>query len=346
MKKIIFLIIFFSIIPFSVFATSGACSSHGGVNCSASVGLYGKVICNDGWTNSSVYYSSMSECVNSMDCPIRINDENLYNQLKQENNDAITKIKADNQISCDNYFQQLENSNNNLYQNCVTAVQSATRLSGGMNLVTTDCGAEKATRTEQNMTIKASCLHNSDDIIFKYQLLNSCITLDKTNHEVNCQTKYGDKSFYNAFKNTCDCQSGYITVNGGKCILADSYCVGISGQDSWFNFSTMNCNHCEQNGIKGKRENGQCVFSPIISTPTETTIVPTPQPQVIQKPTQTETKMKENPPTEPIQPIISNTASPSKNKVEQESLTPPQEKPVKKSWFKIAIEKIFNFFGL
>src|SRR5690606_993845 len=46
----------------SALATSGACSGHGGVDCSSSPTLYGNVICNDGWTGSSVLYSSVAEC--------------------------------------------------------------------------------------------------------------------------------------------------------------------------------------------------------------------------------------------------------------------------------------------
>ncbi len=43
-------------------ATSGACSGHGGVSCSAGSDSDGSVICSDGWRNSSVAYSSMREC--------------------------------------------------------------------------------------------------------------------------------------------------------------------------------------------------------------------------------------------------------------------------------------------
>lgn len=43
-------------------ATSGACSSHGGVNCSAGSDWDGSVICYDGWRASSVSYSSMVMC--------------------------------------------------------------------------------------------------------------------------------------------------------------------------------------------------------------------------------------------------------------------------------------------
>ncbi len=63
MKKTILNIIAIALIAPSVtLATSGACSYHGGVNCSAGASYTGKVQCNDGWTDSSVYFSDMQEC--------------------------------------------------------------------------------------------------------------------------------------------------------------------------------------------------------------------------------------------------------------------------------------------
>jgi len=44
------------------FATSGACSSHDGVNCGAGSDWDGSVICNDGWRDSTVSYSDMESC--------------------------------------------------------------------------------------------------------------------------------------------------------------------------------------------------------------------------------------------------------------------------------------------
>lgn len=47
-------------------ATSGACSSHGGVNCQIGPQANGKVYCNDpGWTDSIVGYDLMSMCQKS-----------------------------------------------------------------------------------------------------------------------------------------------------------------------------------------------------------------------------------------------------------------------------------------
>ncbi len=48
--------------PQIVYATSGACSDHGGVDCAAGSSSDGSVICNDGWSGSSVQYSSADEC--------------------------------------------------------------------------------------------------------------------------------------------------------------------------------------------------------------------------------------------------------------------------------------------
>lgn len=51
--------------PIFVFATSGACSYHGGVNCGVSQN-YGSLVCNDSWTNSSVNYYNIEECKTSI----------------------------------------------------------------------------------------------------------------------------------------------------------------------------------------------------------------------------------------------------------------------------------------
>jgi len=52
----------------SSLAVSGACSYHGGVNCSLGPDFDDSVICNDGWSDSSVNYWDMVECKNYL-CP-------------------------------------------------------------------------------------------------------------------------------------------------------------------------------------------------------------------------------------------------------------------------------------
>lgn len=62
MKKNLLILSVLLTIPSISFAISGACSYHGGVNCSAGATDTGKVQCNDGWVNSSVLFSDMEEC--------------------------------------------------------------------------------------------------------------------------------------------------------------------------------------------------------------------------------------------------------------------------------------------
>lgn len=59
------LVIIFLLMVVSAFAASGACSGHGGVDCSAGPDSDGSVICVDGWTDSSVSYDSMVKCQGS-----------------------------------------------------------------------------------------------------------------------------------------------------------------------------------------------------------------------------------------------------------------------------------------
>ena len=148
----------FFVLPNLSYATSGACSYHGGVNCSAGASLEGKVVCNDGWVNSSVYYSDAQEC--EMDCPMVFHNEATYNQLKKDNEDAIARIKTDTQIACENAFQSDESFNNQSYQSCVDAIQTSVRLSGGMNLVSTNCEAEKGQRTSLSQSRRSSAFQD------------------------------------------------------------------------------------------------------------------------------------------------------------------------------------------
>lgn len=60
-KRYSLLLIVLILFSNKAYATSGACSYHGGVDCSAGTALDGNAVCSDG-TESSVSYSSMSEC--------------------------------------------------------------------------------------------------------------------------------------------------------------------------------------------------------------------------------------------------------------------------------------------
>lgn len=85
------------LLPSSAFAISGACSYHNGVNCTASPNYDGNVICNDGWTNSSVKYVDTEECSDYINCT-----QTQYNDLLSKygiNNTKQQIIDLQNQIS-------------------------------------------------------------------------------------------------------------------------------------------------------------------------------------------------------------------------------------------------------
>jgi len=98
-NKICFLLVpivaLFFFIPLNkTLATSGACSYHGGVDCSAGASSDGNAICEDG-TESSVAYSAMAECINtsvtSNECsPLYASEEyNLYTRSSPAQQQAI-----------------------------------------------------------------------------------------------------------------------------------------------------------------------------------------------------------------------------------------------------------------
>ncbi|MFA6254020.1 MAG: hypothetical protein WC640_02020 [Candidatus Paceibacterota bacterium] len=67
MKKYILILSLLTLfgLPSLMLATSGTCSSHGGVSCSSGSDYDGSTICNDGWRDSTEYYSSVSLCSNT-----------------------------------------------------------------------------------------------------------------------------------------------------------------------------------------------------------------------------------------------------------------------------------------
>lgn len=97
MRKALFLYISaIFLFPLGVYATSGACSYHGGVNCSAGPSLYGNAQCSDG-TLSSVSYYDMAECSAaklpdpSLLCPAPIQycDYDSLNRLEELKKNAL-----------------------------------------------------------------------------------------------------------------------------------------------------------------------------------------------------------------------------------------------------------------
>lgn len=76
--------------PYYATATSGSCSYHSGVNCSIGPTLEGKVQCNDGWVNSTVYYADTDECkVTAVSCEYPAQPYCSLSQIETDRQSAL-----------------------------------------------------------------------------------------------------------------------------------------------------------------------------------------------------------------------------------------------------------------
>ena len=111
MKKTLTLFLF--LVPVVTFATSGACSYHNGVNCGAGASYTGRVQCNDGWINSSVYFSDAEECkVHQVPTCVypsewsSCKNESDYSRL--ESQISLSQIRTGTQFNSENNAQALK----------------------------------------------------------------------------------------------------------------------------------------------------------------------------------------------------------------------------------------------
>ena len=303
-EKIYISITILFLMPIISFATSGACSSHGGVNCSAGASIGGKVICNDGWTNSSVYFSEADECKASSCTPpsgtgcktendygalsVKLNaqggylgmsasQQSLLNQCRNEINSYRTDLQDYNNCLSDssNYNTSLNNYSDYQLNNFDSYLNSE------MQKYCIDEYGSKSLYISKNKA--CGCVSG-----YKFGKENQCIKVD-----MYCSERIGDNSYYNEPEEVCSCQSGYVLNDKNKCILGDLSCVNEFGENSWLNSTTMKCEWCEKNGVRGKKENDQCVFPVVI--PFETIVPKIQQLPIVEKPIQkkVETKLEE-----------------------------------------------------
>ncbi len=167
MRKIINVgILFIILVPCLVSATSGACSYHGGVNCSAGVSLDGHVQCNDG-SISSVMYDDMVMCKDT---------EHLCN--------AQESALIDSQMSIGTLRQQLSNLNS-LYQQKSAEYNSTT---GSQNIpslfISGQMAIEKAKRNAELQSISESIITAQQNLNYANGIARKiCATLGQTRYD-------------------------------------------------------------------------------------------------------------------------------------------------------------------
>lgn len=274
--KVLLILGLFIFIPNLSYATSGACSSHGGVNCSAQISRYDRVTCNDGWTNSSVYYYESDECQASSCTPpsgsgcktesdygalsVRLTSSGSYlggsassqkalNQCRNEINAYQSALQTYN--SC----MSRNNSNTSSYANPDSFVQTQMQ-----QYCVTNYGPDS-----YNDSVNQKCACKTG---YKFGKSGRCVP-----EAQYCLERIGAESYFNTSKQVCSCNNGYIlgvddrVIDGvSQCSLAASYCAKEYGPKSWYDNETGKCSWCTNGGI---RENGVCM-PPTIPTPTST----------------------------------------------------------------------------
>ena len=194
----------------SVFATSGACSYHGGVNCSAGALINGNAICNDG-TESSVSYSAMSECTASVDmCNVTNQIHTSFNYINQN---SVTR-----NITLDTIYQAIKNAQNTL-NNDQSSLNSA--ISNIQDTSTCDAGIQRLEQQRQN-ALKMGLANSGDE--------SSSFNQMSSSNSVNSQYDQLESQFRQSCNNTTSYYTSSVQIQSNSKIKNDQDCVNnLSG---------------------------------------------------------------------------------------------------------------------
>lgn len=258
MKKILISSLFLLtvlLVPHTSFATSGACSYHGGVDCSAGASLTGNAICSDGYISSTSYYLT-AECSSTTfinRCPYPM-------------------PQGCSQTSQLGYYQTMITLANRDGTNADTAIANLAKCQQEIADY-----ADLITKHNQCMVNEYGYDPVSGKIVqTKAQtdaIANAQVEAAKqlaSQNEASCHNSMGPNSNFNSGR--CYCNPGYLTFNG-KCVSQDdalNICKVTGGPNSF----VIGSENCGCIGGYQKNSNGLCV-NPNIPTPQATPIVHT-----------------------------------------------------------------------
>lgn len=228
MKSVFLATILSFLLPLSAFATSGACSYHGGVNCSYGSDYDGSVICNDGWRNSSVSFYSMNECdayVSKCYYPSGVgctNEQDYAN--KQKECDGIKILNSRYGI----IDQTAENECINRLNQCRNDIDSyAVAVDSYNKCIQSESFPLIPTTKVTSVYDPIGCPVNSTykdgtcdcGLMVYSKRNNTCGTLYEY-----CAIEYGEHSKFQSFSGEqphlivkCSCKDGYSLNEYGKC---------------------------------------------------------------------------------------------------------------------------------
>lgn len=236
----------------NVNATSGTCSSHGGVNCHFGPDGDGSAICNDGWRDSTENYSDTNVC---FQC---VNPDTYHTGCKNEYDLGKVKIQAEQ------YGGMMSSQAMGMITNCENEIKKYNEYIAQYN----DCQSKKT--SYQDNTSYQTNDNNLEAIDKQIEQLKQQIVENQKNLEIQrtnalnnlCKT-YGAKKYNETVKN-CICGEGYVFIES-RCMTHTEDCqdlfgdhiYGLKAQDGNPNNSDCYCD----TGYNWNKEKQRC-FAP------------------------------------------------------------------------------------
>ncbi|MBU2542781.1 hypothetical protein KJ785_04450 [Patescibacteria group bacterium] len=248
MKKILYLLI----IIFTTFffagmtkATEGACSSHGGVNCSVGSDWDGSVICNDDWKDSYVNYGETIECEGQISCLTSkldsLKDKYEVNTKQTELNQIIDEIKYQTdllvQFRSDIILPRTEQDKKDEITNKISSLNIDAQIlqdeiKNKLYLVNLECSALGKDRLNQ---YKAEALlkkiNDSNDGL-KENIMDNNTLLDEILKSQKCPENSSLKE-----DGKCYCNDGFTnSILGKGCVSFDQRCLESTPNTHYLSF--------------------------------------------------------------------------------------------------------------
>ncbi len=234
MKNIKIVLVFFGLLlspmGFVALATSGACSYHSGVNCGYGATSSGKVMCNDGWINSTVYFSDMDECKVVDSCPnvisgLMCTTEADYASVQQQVDNQRSSLRAIYARSgmlgtpADNSATVGQDK----LDSCRASINSYNTMVTARNQCLDDNDKQQAEKIkwleyEQKMKLDGICAkYNGAGSVYDSNKpsTNPC-TPDATEKDAMCK-KSDPKASYNASISRCVCDQNSVLNEKSLC---------------------------------------------------------------------------------------------------------------------------------
>lgn len=238
-------------VPSISFATSGACSSHNGVNCSMGMQSNGKVFCNDGWTESTTDYDFTSICKNiKYICSSaereallqKYNMSEMYKNATAEINQASTEIADAEKVTglSSNRLPRIEQLKSTwsakikLTEITIHSLESQIETECEMlGRASAEIIKNEGIKRIEEFQANQVKIENTQSNLNKLNLAKLETDLQNLKNKLAnyCTDTYGPNSHSNG--TSCPCNTGYFLGKENKCISLSSWCSETYGLNTY-----------------------------------------------------------------------------------------------------------------